>query len=349
MSNESNSLRSLFHPRRLQRSATRSGPLACLALVWSATALAAAEPILPSWNESPAKTAIVNFVARVTDARGPQFVPPPERIAVFDHDGTLWCEQPAYPQFQFGLDRMKTVAAKFPQLRNREPFRSALAGDLEGVTRSGVRGLIELTAATHGGLSAEEFAGVVSGWLATARHPRFQQPYTNCVYQPMRELLAHLRAHGFQTWIVSGGEAEFLRPWAEQVYGVPPAQIIGSAVKTKLETRSGSPVVVRQPEIETISDGPGKPLAMQRVIGRRPIAAFGNSDGDLPMLQWTAAGAGARLCVYVHHTDGEREYAYDRNALTGRLDKGLDEARTRNWTVVDMKRDWKRVFPFTQP
>jgi phosphoserine phosphatase len=309
---------------------------------------APADEALPSWNDGQTKQSILKFVARVMDQRGPDYVAPAERIAVFDNDGTLWCEQPAYPQFRFGMDRMQTVAAKFPELKNREPFQSALAEDLDGVIKSSVHGLIELTAATHGGLSTGEFDGVVNHWLATAKHPRFQQPYTNCVYRPMLELLGYLRANGFKNYIVSGGALEFMRPWTEKVYGLPPEQIIGSTVKTIMEMRDGSPVIVRQPEIESINDKGEKVLSIQRVIGRRPIAAFGNSDGDLPMLQWTAASRGASLCVYVHHTDGEREYAYDREASTGRLDKGLDEAKARNWTVVDMKRDWKRVFPFAE-
>lgn len=321
---------------------------ACLVLVLSVTAPAFAQEILPSWKEGPAKQNILKFVAQVTDHHGRFFVPPAERIAVFDNDGTLWCEQPIYPQFRFGMDRMKSVAANFPELKGREPFKSALADDPDGVAKTSVHGLIELTAAIHGGLSVGEFDAVVNGWIATTKHPRFQQFYTNCVYQPMIELLTYLRANGFKAYIVSGGALEFMRPWTEKVYGLPPEQIIGSTVKTKLEMRDGSAVIVRQSEIELLNDKEEKVLSIQKVIGRRPIAAFGNSDGDLPMLQWTAAGSGARLCVYVHHTDAEREYAYDRKASTGRLDKGLDEARTRNWTVVDMQRDWKRVFPFVE-
>jgi phosphoserine phosphatase len=318
----------------------------CLALALFAAAPASADEALPSWNDGPTKQSILKFVAKVTARSGSDYVAPAERIAVFDNDGTLWCEQPAYPQFRFGMDRMKIIGEKFPELKDREPFKSALADNLDGVTKSSVHGLIELTAATHGGLSTEEFDGVVNNWLGTAKHPRFQQPYTNCVYQPMLELLAYLRANGFKNYIVSGGALEFMRPWTEKVYGLPPEQIIGSTVKTRLDTRNGLPAIVRLPEIELINDKADKVLSIQRVIGRRPIAAFGNSDGDLPMLQWTAANRGAKLCLYVHHTDGDREFAYDRAAATGRLDKGLDEAKARNWTVVDMKRDWKRVFPF---
>jgi phosphoserine phosphatase len=318
----------------------------CLGLTLLAAAPASAGEALPSWNDGPAKQSILKFIARVTEQDGPDYVAPAERIAVFDNDGTLWCEQPTYPQFRFGMDRMKIAGGNFPELKDREPFKSALADDLNGVIKSGVHGLIELTAATHGGLSTAEFDAAVNEWLATAKHPRFQQPYTNCVYQPMLELIGYLRVNGFKSFVVSGGALEFMRPWTARVYGLPPEQIIGSTVKTKLEVRDGSPVIVRLPEIELISDKAEKVLSIQKVIGRRPIAAFGNSDGDLPMLQWTAAGGGARLCLYVHHTDADREYAYDRTASTGRLDKGLDEAKARNWTVVDMKRDWKRVFPF---
>jgi phosphoserine phosphatase len=319
---------------------------ACLILAVCISALALADEALPSWNDGPAKQSILKFVAKITEPGGPDYVAPPKRIAVFDNDGTLWCEQPVYTQFRFGMDRMKAVAAKHPELANQEPFRSALADDLKGVAASGVHGLIELTAVAHGGMTTEDFEHVVNDWLATARHPRFQRPYTDCVYQPMLELLAYLRANGFKTYIVSGGSLAFMRPWTEKIYGVPPEQVIGSTVKTKLEACHGQPVIVRLPQIELLDDGAEKVLSIQKVIGRRPIAAFGNSDGDLPMLQWTAAGGGARFCLYVHHTDAAREYAYDRASAVGRLDKGLDEAKVRHWTVVDMKRDWKRVFPF---
>ena len=274
------------------------------------------------------------------------FVAPAERIAVFDNDGTLWTEQPSYTQFVFAMDRAKAVAAQHPEWKEQEPFKSALAGDLKGVVASGVHGLIELPAAACAGMTIEEYDRTAKDWLATARHPRFARPYTDCVYQPMLELLAFLRASGFKTYVVSGGSLEFMRPWTERVYGIPPEQLIGSTVLNKVELRNGQPVMVRQAEIELINDKVEKPLSIQRVIGRRPILAFGNSDGDLPMLQWTASGAGRRFCGYVHHTDGDREYAYDRTAATGRLDKGLDEAAAKGWTVVDMKRDWKRVFPF---
>jgi phosphoserine phosphatase len=301
---------------------------------------------LPSWNDGPAKQSIVAFVREVTAPGSAHFVAPAERIAVFDNDGTLWAEQPCYTQFVFAIDRVKAVGARHPEWTTLEPFKSALAGDLKGVVASGVHGLIELPTAACAGMTIEEYDRVAEDWLATARHPRFARPYTECVYRPMLELLAFLRANGFKTYVVSGGSLEFMRPWTERVYGIPPEQLIGSTVVNKVELRNGQSVMVRQAEIELINDKVEKALSIQRVIGRRPLLAFGNSDGDLPMLQWTAAGAGRRFCGYVHHTDAEREYAYDRSAATGRLDKGLDEAKTKGWTVVDMKRDWKRVFPF---
>jgi phosphoserine phosphatase len=321
---------------------------ACLstALCLWAVAARSANDSLPSWNDGAAKRGILAFVADVTRPGAPTFVPPPERIAVFDNDGTLWTEQPSYTQFAFAMDRVKAVADQHPDWNTREPFKAALAANLKGVVASGVHGLIELPAAACAGLTVEEYDRVARDWLATARHPRFGRPYTECVYQPMLELLAYLRANGFKTYVVSGGSLEFMRPWTERVYGIPPEQLIGSTVVTKLEVRDGRPLIVRQAEIELINDKNEKPLSIQRIIGRRPVFAFGNSDGDLPMLQWTAAGEGRRFCGYVHHTDGEREYAYDRTASTGRLDKGLDEAKAQGWTVVDMKADWRRVFPF---
>jgi phosphoserine phosphatase len=312
---------------------------------WAAVTVLRADP-LPSWNDGTVRKSILAFVTDVTTPGTADFVPPAERIAVFDNDGTLWTEQPSYTQFQFAMDRVKAVAAQHPEWKEKEPFKSALAGDLKGVVASGVHGLIELPAAACAGMTIEEYDHVAKDWLVNSRHPRFDRPYTDCVYQPMIELLAYLRTNGFKIYVVSGGSLEFMRPWAERVYGVPPEQLIGSTVVTKLELRNGQPVMVRQAEIELINDKVEKALSIQRIIGRRPILAFGNSDGDLPMLQWTAAGAGRRFCGYVHHTDGEREYAYDRTAATGRLDKGLDEAKARGWTVVDMKRDWRRVFPF---
>jgi len=317
-----------------------------LAAWLAALSLEAADDALPSWNDGPAKESVVAFVREVTAAGTASFVAPAERIAVFDNDGTLWTEQPSYTQFVFATDRVKAVAGQHPEWNTREPFRSALAGDLKGVVASGVHGLIELPAAACAGMTVEEYDRAAKDWLRTARHPRFGRPYTECVYQPMLELLGFLRANGFKTYVVSGGSLEFMRPWTERVYGIPPEQLIGSTVVTKLEVLNGQPVMVRQAGVELVNDRVEKALSIQRVIGRRPILAFGNSDGDLPMLQWTAGGGGRRFCGYVHHTDGEREYAYDRTATTGRLDKGLDEAAAKGWTVVDMKRDWRRVFPF---
>jgi hypothetical protein len=315
-----------------------------LALVASAP-LEAADP-LPSWNEAAAKRSIVEFVEKTTREGSPGFVPPAGRIAVFDNDGTLWSEQPMYVQAFFIFDRVKALAPSHPEWKDQEPFASVLRGDLRSALAGGERSLLELAMATHAGTTTEEFEKVVSDWIASARHPKTGRLFTEMVYQPMLELLDYLRANGFKTWIVSGGGVEFMRPWAEAVYGLPSEQVIGSSIKTKLEMREGKPVLVRLPEIDFIDDKAGKPVGIHRHIGRRPIAAFGNSDGDLQMLQWTAAGSDSRLCVYVHHTDAEREWAYDRQSHVGKLDEGLDEARAKGWTVVDMKTDWRRIYPF---
>ncbi len=301
---------------------------------------------LPSWKDASARNSIVKFVEEVTTPGSPHYVKPADRVAVFDNDGTLWTELPTYPQFYFGMARVKANASRHPEWSAVEPFKSALAGDLEGVVASGVRGLIELTAAPHDGLTPDEFEQVATAWLSQARHPRFGRPYTECVYLPMLELLRWLQAKEFQTYIVSGGSQEFLRPWTAHVYGIPASRVIGSTVVTRWERRDGKPVIVRTGKIELVNDKEEKVLSIQRVIGQRPILAFGNSDGDLPMLEWTAGGAGLRFCGYVHHTDAEREYAYDRQSKTGRLDKGLDTARAKGWTVVDIKQDWHRVFNF---
>jgi len=300
---------------------------------------------LPSWNEGPAKQAIVAFVGRVTRQGGPDFVPPAERIATFDNDGTLWCEHPMYVQLVFALDRVKAMAPLHPAWKDKQPFKAAIEGDMKTLAASGERGIGELVMATHAGMTSEEFAKIVMDWLATARDPRFKRPYTELVYQPMLELLAYLRASGFRTYIVSGGGIEFMRPWTEKVYGVPPEQVVGSSIKTKFEIRRGIPILFRLPEMNFVDDGPGKPVGINEHIGRRPIAAFGNSDGDLQMLQWATMPGGARFGLIVHHTDAEREYAYDRNTAFGRLDKALDAAAANRWTVVDMKADWKVIFP----
>jgi phosphoserine phosphatase len=301
---------------------------------------------LPSWNDGAAKSGIVTFVRAVTNQSGKDFVPPEERVAVFDNDGTLWAEQPMYFQLLFALDRVKALAPEHPEWKSQEPFASLLKGDVKAALAGGEKALLELVMATHAGMSSEEFARIVGEWIATAKHPKTGKRYTEMVYQPMLELLAYLRANGFKTFIVSGGGIEFMRPWAEKVYGVPPEQVIGSSIKTKYEIREGKPVLVRLPEVNFIDDKAGKPVGINQHIGRRPIAAFGNSDGDLQMLQWTCLTDGARFCLVVHHTDAEREWAYDRDSHIGKLDKALDEAKARGWTIVDMKEDWKRVFLF---
>jgi phosphoglycolate phosphatase-like HAD superfamily hydrolase len=301
---------------------------------------------LPSWSDGQSKQAILSFVAAVTRQGSPDFVPAARRIATFDNDGTLWCEQPMYVQLAFALDRVKALAPLNPDWAERQPFKAALEGDMKALAGSGKRGLVELIMATHSGMAVEAFEQVVKDWLATARHPRFRRPYTDLVYQPMIELLAYLRANDFKTFIVSGGGIEFMRPWSEQVYGVPPEQVVGSSIKTAFQMRGDIPALFRLPEINFIDDGTGKPVGINEHIGRRPIAALGNSDGDLEMLQWTTKASGRRLGVIVHHTDGEREYAYDRNSEFGRLDKALDASSLNGWIVVDMKRDWKRIFAF---
>jgi phosphoglycolate phosphatase-like HAD superfamily hydrolase len=310
------------------------------------SSLATAADPLPSWTEGRAKQSIIDFVQRITAPVSKDFVPEPERIAVFDNDGTLWAEQPFYFQLVFALDRVKALAAKHPEWQEKEPFKSALAGDLKGVLAGGEHALLELVMATHAGMTTEEFEQVVNNWIATAKHPRFNRPYTECVYQPMLELLEYLRMNGFKTWIVSGGGIEFMRPWAESVYGIPPEQVVGSSIKTKFELRDGKPVLMRLPEVNFIDDKAGKPVGINQHIGRRPIAAFGNSDGDFQMLEWTTAGSGPRFGMIVHHDDAKREWSYDRKSSIGKLDRGLDEAPKRGWIVASMKRDWKSVFPF---
>jgi len=308
------------------------------------TAAMAADP-LPSWNDGKARAAIIDFVEAVTTDGSENFVPASDRIAVFDNDGTLWSEQPAYFQLLFAIDRVRTLAPEHPQWQTEQPFKAVLEGDLEALAASGEKGLLQLVMATHAGNTTDEFAAIVRDWIATARHPTTGRPYTEMVYQPMLELLAYLRANGFKTFIVSGGGIEFMRPWVEAVYGIPPEQVVGSSIKTRFEMRDGKPVLVRLPEINFIDDKEGKPVGINEHIGRRPVAAFGNSDGDLQMLQWTSAGDGRHFALYVHHTDGEREWAYDRESHIGKLDKGLDEARAKGWTVVDMRADWNRIYP----
>ena len=317
-------------------------------LVYAAAAETQANDPLPSWNEGTSKQAIIRFVEDASTEGGSRFVPHAQRITVFDNDGTLWSEQPMYFQLAFALDRVKALALQHPEWKNKQPFKAVLQGDLKTVLAGGEHALLELIMATHAGNTTEEFSQIVKDWLATAKHPKTGRPYTDMVYQPMLELLDYLRANGFKTYIVSGGGIEFIRPWAEKVYGIPPEQVIGSSIKTTCEFHDGTPVLVRLPEINFIDDKAGKPVGINQHIGRRPIAAFGNSDGDLQMIQWTTAGSGTRFGLLIHHTDAEREWAYDRNSSIGRLGKALDEAQVKGWTVVDMKRDWKVVYPFNK-
>jgi phosphoglycolate phosphatase-like HAD superfamily hydrolase len=313
---------------------------------WTGPVGAQSDP-LPSWNDSAAKTSIIGFVARVTATGGDDYVPPAQRIAAFDNDGTLWTEKPIYFQVIFALDRVRAMVLQHPEWQTEQPFKAAIDNDMAALAASGSKGLLDIVAASQGGLTPEEYDKTVLAWLAVARHPRFNKPYTDLVYQPMLELLDYLRKNGFKTFIVSGGGADFMRAWTEKIYGIPPEQVVGSTGGLKFEmSNDGRPELINQPEFEFIDDGPGKPVGIERFIGRRPIFAFGNSDGDLQMLQWTTAGAGARFAGIVHHTDAAREYAYDRDSHVGKLDKALDAAIAKGWTVVDMKRDWNRIFPF---
>ena len=310
----------------------------------SAAHAAQADP-LPSWNEGASKQSIVAFVQAVTNQNGPDYVAPTNRIATFDNDGTLWAEQPLYIQLAFAVDRVKALAPEHPEWRTTQPFQVVLEGDREALGATGVKGLLELVMATHAGMTNEEFDRIAKEWFATARHPRFNRPYTDLAFQPMVELLGYLRANGFKTFIVSGGGIEFMRVISEQLYGIPPEQVIGSSGKTRYELRDGVPVLVRLPELDFFDDKDGKPTAIQKFIGRRPLAAFGNSDGDHQMLQWTAAGSGRRLMGLVDHTDAEREFEY-RVSSMGRLENAAVEAQQRGWTIVSMKDDWKRIFAF---
>jgi len=317
---------------------------ACLCLCLQ-VATATTDP-LPSWTAGESRQAIMEFVQRVTTPDSADFVAPDERIAVFDNDGTLWTEKPAYFQLLFAIDRIRQLAPQHPEWKTTQPFKAVLDNDMDALADSGEKGLLQLVMASHAGMTTTEFERIVGDWLMTARHPRFKRPYTELVYQPMLELLNYLRANGFKTFIVSGGGIEFMRPWTQAVYGIPPEQVIGSSIKVKFELRDGEPVLVRLPEIDFIDDKAGKPVGIHKFIGRRPIAAFGNSDGDLQMLQWTTAGEGARFGLIVHHTDAQREWAYDRDTHVGKLDKALGEAAAQGWTVVDMKNDWRVIYPF---
>ncbi len=306
--------------------------------------LHAADP-LPSWNDTAPKQAIVAFVEKVTKEGSPDFVPAPERIATFDNDGTLWAEQPIYFQLRFALDRVKALAPQHPEWKTKSPFNKLLSTPKEENVAVSEQELLEIIVAAHAGITTEEFEQLVKDWIATAKHPKTGKLYTEMVYQPMLELLAYLRANGFKTFIVSGGGIEFMRPWTEKVYGIPPEQVIGSSGKLKFELRDGKPVILKLPEINFVDDKAGKPVGIQQHIGRRPIAAFGNSDGDLQMLQWTTAGGGARFALLVHHDDEKREWAYDRKSRIGTLDKAWDDAVAKGWTVVSMRDDWKAIFP----
>ena len=301
---------------------------------------------LPSWNDSASKQSIINFVNEVTDETNPNFVMPTDRIATFDNDGTLWSERPVYFQLLFAIDRVKELAPQHPEWETTQPFKAVIENNMKALAEAGEHGLLELVMATHAGMTTEEFEQIVKDWITTAKHPRFNRSYNDLVYQPMLELLSYLRANGFKTFIVSGGGIEFMRPWVEEVYGIPPEQVVGSSIKVKFETTDTGPILRRLPKLDFIDDKEGKPVGIHKFIGRRPIAAFGNSDGDLQMLQWTEGEKGKRLMVYIHHTDAEREWAYDRDSHIGRLDKGLDEANEKGWTVVDMKNDWKVIYPF---
>ena len=303
---------------------------------------------LPSWNDGAARRDILAFVKAVADTKSKDYVPPTERIAVFDNDGTLWAEQPLYVQFVFMLDQVKAAASRHPEWKDDPAFNALMAHDHKALAEMGHRPILELLGKANSGMTVAEYDKTIRDWLASARHPRFQRPYTDLVYKPMQELLAYLRAHGFRTFIVSGGSVEFMRPWASQAYGIPPEQIVGSQQEIALETRDGKPVLLRQAPTAFVDDGPGKPVGIYRHIGRRPLAAFGNSDGDLQMLQVTAAGEGRRLLLIVHHDDADREYAYDRQSHIGRLDQALDEARRKHWIVVSMKNDWTRIFPWSE-
>lgn len=329
-----------------RRTLINTSLLASSAVVMSAgTSLGQSAPALPSWVDGQARKNIVDFVSAVSTEGSADFVPPEDRIAVFDNDGTLWCEQPMYVQLAFALDRVKALLPEHPEWETTEPYKSALAGDLEGLVALGQKGIVEIVASTHAGMTTEEFYTIVADWIRTAQHPKFKRPYTSTIFQPMLELIAYLRHFDFQVFIVSGGGIEFMRPWTTSTYGIPPENVVGSSIKSKYEVREGKPIIIRLPEIDFVDDNAGKPVGINKFIGRRPLAAFGNSDGDFEMLEWTTSAPGKRFGLIVHHDDGEREYAYDRKSHVGKLDRGLDEAPKRGWTVVSMKSDWKQIYP----
>jgi len=325
----------------------RSYIFICLG-IFAVNAAASDSSVLPSWNDNSSRQNVIEFVEAVTNKASPDYVPAAERIAVFDNDGTLWSEKPVYFQLLFAIDRVKALSPQHPEWKTTQPFKAVLEDDMDALADAGEKGLLELIMATHAGITTDEFSNLVTDWLANAKHPRFKRPYNELVYQPMLEVLTYLRENGFKTFIVSGGGIEFMRPWVEVVYGIPPEQVVGSSIKTKFDMRDGKPVLVRLPEINFIDDKAGKPVGINQHIGRRPIAAFGNSDGDLQMLQWTAAGEGKRLMALIHHTDAEREWAYDIDSHVGKLDKAMIEANKNGWTVVNMKKDWKRIYPVSK-
>ena len=331
-------------PSQSRTSAAATTALAALLFALPLFALAA-DP-LPSWNEGPAKKSIIEFVETVTTPDSKGFVKPEARIAVFDNDGTLWSEQPGYFEELFAFDEIKRMAPQHPEWKDQQPFKAVLENDHKALAESGMEGLLKIFMASHAGLTTDEFRNNVQAWLSKARHPTTGKPYTEMVYQPMLEVLAYLRSQGFKPYIVSGGDTGFMRVFAEEVYGVPPEQVIGSTFVTEYQLKDGQPSILRTAKIAHNDDGPGKPVSIDSVIGRRPILAFGNSDGDLQMLQWTAAGTGPRFMGLVHHTDAKREWAYDRDSKIGRLDKALDQAKQQDWTIVDMASQWRRIYPF---
>lgn len=321
-------------------------PTSIAAMLLLAVAVRAQSPdSLPSWKDGPTKQAIISFVEKVTKEGGPDFVRPALRIATFDNDGTLWVEKPMYTQVVFAIDRVQTLAPQHPEWKTEEPYKSLLAGDMKAVLSEGEKAAMKIIMSSHANLTTDEFTQICNNWIRTAKHPRFDRLYTKLVYQPMLEVLAYLRKNNFKTFIVSGGGIDFMRPWTQRVYGIPPQQVVGSSIKVQYEMQDGKPVLYRIPDVDFIDDGPGKPVGIYRFIGRRPIIAFGNSDGDLQMLQWTTMEKGPRLGLIVHHTDAEREYAYDRDSDVGRLDKALDQAPQRGWILIDMKNDWRTMFP----
>ena len=325
---------------------TSSSVTKALLLALSLPLLAQAAEPLPSWNEGPAKKTIIEFVQTTTTPNSKGFVKPAERIAVFDNDGTLWSEQPGYFEELFAFDEIRRMAPQHPEWKEQQPFKAVLENDHQALAESGMEGLLKIFMASHAGLTTDEFRNNVQAWVSKARHPTTGKPYTEMVYQPMLEVLNYLREKGFKTYIVSGGDTGFMRVFAEEVYGIPPEQVIGSTFVTQYQLKDGKPSILRTAKIAHNDDGPGKPESIDSIIGRRPILAFGNSDGDLQMLQWTAAGTGPRLMGLVHHTDAKREWAYDKDSKIGRLDKALDEAKQQGWTIVDMTSQWGRIYPF---